>query len=283
MNSTASARAFLPRLAVCSWSLQPESPADLVDRLSAVGLNHIQLDLDPFRETPDVWGDAQSLFAKRGIVPVSGMFRTVGEDYTTPETIRLTGGVVPDATWEQNWANARVTARTAKGLGIDQVTFHAGFLPHDPADPEFTKLADRVGKIARLFAADGITLSLETGQETAHDLKLFLEHLDEPNVAVNFDPANMLLYDKGDPIDALSVLGPWVKGVHLKDATVPSTPGEWGVELPVGVGQVDWPAFFGALSDIGYAGWLCFEREAENQRVKDVLDGKVFVEALLGV
>lgn len=282
MIPVASAERFRSRLAVCSWSLQPQSPARLVERLRAVGLTHAQLDLDPFREAPEVWKVAQALLADSGITPVSGMFRTVGEDYTTPETIRLTGGVVPDATWEQNWANARVTVQTAARLGIDLVTFHAGFLPHDSADPEFAKLADRVRKIARLFASEGISLSLETGQETAHDLRVFLEYLDEPTLAVNFDPANMLLYDKGDPIDALRVLGPWVKGVHLKDATVPTTPGEWGVELPVGAGQVDWAAFFEALSEIRYEGWLCFEREAEDQRVKDILDGKACVETLLG-
>lgn len=282
MNLAESAQEFLPRLAVCSWSLQPETPADLAEKLQSVGLVHTQLDLDPFREAPEVWQESRALFSKKGIVPVSGMFRTVGEDYTTPETIRLTGGVVPDSTWNQNWANAQSTAETARRLEIDFVTFHAGFLPHDPADPDFAKLADRVGSIARLFEPDGVVLSLETGQETAQDLRLFLERLGQPNVAVNFDPANMLLYDKGDPIEALRILGPWVKGVHLKDATVPTVPGEWGVELPVGAGQVDWPAFFAALVEIGFEGWLCLEREAENQRVKDILDGKVFVEALLG-
>ena len=272
---------FLQKLAVCSWSLQPQSPADLIRDLQAIGLNRVQLDLDPFRESPAVWNAAPVLFAKHGIVLVSGMFRTVGEDYSTLDTIRRTGGVVPDATWEQNWSNAQVTAQNAAKLGLEFVMFHAGFLPHDPADPNFAKLMDRVRKIARLFAGHGITLGCETGQESAAALKAFLEHLNEPNVAINFDPANMLLYGNGDPIAALRVVGKWVKSVHVKDGAVTKVPSTWGAELTVGTGQVDWPAFFATLAEIKFPGWLCFEREADNQRVSDIKAGVQFVRRLL--
>ncbi|MCF7848838.1 MAG: sugar phosphate isomerase/epimerase [Kiritimatiellales bacterium] len=273
---------FTQRLAVCSWSLQPATPADLVRDLQVVGVDKTQLDLDPFREQPVVWDGASALFAQHGIAAVSGMFRTVGEDYSTLETIRLTGGVVPDATWDENWSNAQITARNAEQLGLEFVMFHAGFLPHDPADPNFDKLVDRVRQLARLFADHGITLGCETGQETGAALKAFLEHLDEPNVAVNFDPANMLLYNNGDPIAALRSVGSWVKSVHVKDAAVTAVPGEWGAELAVGTGQVDWSAFFAALAEINFPGWLCFEREAGDQRVADIKAGVEFVRNLLG-
>jgi L-ribulose-5-phosphate 3-epimerase len=281
MNPDQSPRSFLSRLAVCSWSLQPTDPAQLVQQLKDIGLNRVQLDLDPFREQPAVWDKAPDLFAQNGITPVSGMFRTVGEDYTTLETIRLTGGVVPDGTWEQNWANARITATNATRLGLKLVMFHAGFLPHDPKDPNFGKLVGRVREIARLFAEHGITLGCETGQESAPALKEFLQHLNEPNVAVNFDPANMLLYNNGDPVEALRIVGPWVKGVHVKDATVTKAPGTWGEEVTVGTGQVNWPAFFATLAAVHFPGWLCFEREAGTQRVADIRAGRLFVEKLL--
>jgi sugar phosphate isomerase/epimerase len=269
------------RLAVCSWSLQPSTPEDLAASLRAIGLNRVQLDLDPVRENAAVWEDGQAVLDRYGISIVSGMFRTVGEDYTTLESIRRTGGIVPDATWEQNRHNARITAENAARLGLDFVLFHAGFLPHDPATPEYGKLAGRVREIARIFAAHGIVLGCETGQEDAESLKAFLEHLDEPNVAVNFDPANMLLYNKGDPIAAMETLGPWVKGIHLKDGAVTQTPGAWGEELPVGAGRVQWPAFFDRLVEIGFGGWLCFEREAGDRRVGDIRDGFQFVRGLL--
>jgi sugar phosphate isomerase/epimerase len=272
---------FLQKLAVCGWSLQPKTPADLVRDLETIGLKHVQLDLDPFRENAAVWGGAPALFKQHGIVPVSGMFRTVGEDYSSLEAIRVTGGIVPDATWEQNWSNAQVTVQNAVKLGLKFVMFHAGFLPHDPKDPNFAKLTGRVRQIARLFAAQGITLGCETGQESAAALKAFLEHLNEPNVAINFDPANMLLYGNGDPIAALRVVGQWVKSVHVKDAAVTKVPGTWGTELTVGTGEVNWKAFFATLAEIKFPGWLCFEREAENQRVADIKAGVQFVRKLL--
>ncbi len=281
MGVVSNPQRFLSRIAVCSWSLQASDPATLIQRMRAAGFHRVQLDLDPFREHPSVWDPAPKMFADEGIAPVSGMFRTVGEDYSTLETIRVTGGIVPDATWEQNLANARITARNAERLGLKFVMFHAGFLPHDAADPSFEKLASRVRTIARMFADHGLTLGCETGQETAESLRNFLEALGEPNVAVNFDPANMLLYGNGDPIDAVRLVGRWVRGVHMKDARVTDVPGTWGTELPVGRGQVDWPAFLRALEEIGFDGDLCFEREAENQRVEDLRAGREFIEQLL--
>ena len=118
------------RLAVCSWSLQPTSPQELIAAVKATGLNRVQLDLDPLlRESPEVWGSTQALLAEAGIEVVSGMFRTVGEDYTTMETIRVTGGVAPDATWEQNKANIAATVPIAKQLG------HGGSARSTPALP----------------------------------------------------------------------------------------------------------------------------------------------------
>jgi sugar phosphate isomerase/epimerase len=82
-------------------------------------------------------------------------------------------------------------------------------------------------------------------------------------------------------VEALRVVGRWVKGVHVKDALVTKTPGTWGEEVTVGTGQVDWPGFFTTLAEAGFGGWLCFEREAGNQRVEDIRAGRFFVERLL--
>lgn len=273
---------ILSRLAVCSWSLQPANPGELVTQLRGLGCQRTQLDLDPLRENAAVWGTLPAVLADAGIRAVSGMFRTVGEDYTTPETIRQTGGLVPDATWDANWKNLQDTVRNARLLGLDLVMTHAGFLPHEPADPTFDKMLGRMRQVARLFADHGLTLCCETGQESAAALVTFLEHLAEPNVAVNFDPANMLLYHNGDPIAALRALGPRVRSCHLKDATVPVVPGSWGEEVPVGTGQVDWPAFFTTMAEIRYPGFFCFEREAGDQRGRDLAAGLAYVTKLLG-
>ena len=273
---------FKDRLAVCSWSLQPENPRQLIQHLQTIGLGRVQLALDPLRENPSVWGATGELFRQNGIATVSGMFGTVGEDYSTPESIRRTGGLVPDDTWEENWENAQANVELAARLGLRLVTFHAGFLPHEESDPEFEKLQHRIRLVADLFAAKGIDLAFETGQETADMLKLFLQKLGRSNTGVNFDPANMLLYDKGDPIDALRTLGPWVKQCHIKDAHRPKSPGVWGDEVPAGAGQVDWKQFFTVLRERQFDGWCAIEREAGTQRVSDIVRAKELVEALKG-
>ena len=128
------------RIALCSWSLQPANPQDLVAKLKATGINRVQLALDPLRDDPGVWGQTPALFRDNGFTIVSGMLGCVGEDYSTLESIRLTGGVAPDSTWEQNWKNVQATAALAQTLGLKLVTFHAGFLPHEESDPAFAKL-----------------------------------------------------------------------------------------------------------------------------------------------
>ena len=83
------------RLAVCSWSLQPNDPQDLVAKIKATTISAAQLALDPLRESPEVWGQTQKLFRANRIAIVSGMFGCVGEDYSTMEQIRRTGGLAP--------------------------------------------------------------------------------------------------------------------------------------------------------------------------------------------
>jgi sugar phosphate isomerase/epimerase len=265
------------RVAVCSWSLQPANPQDLIKKLQATGIRRVQLALDPLRENPGVWAKTAALFREKGISIVSGMFGCVGEDYSSLNTIRLTGGIAPDATWEQNWINIRATAALAHELKLKLVTFHAGFLPHKEKDPNFAKMLGRLTETADAFGVAKINLGLETGQETAPVLVKLLTKLKRPNVGVNFDPANMILYDKGNPIAALRVLGPWIRQVHTKDARRTKVPGTWGQEVAVGTGEVDWPAFFATLKKLSFAGDCVIEREAGNQRVADIRTAKEVV------
>jgi sugar phosphate isomerase/epimerase len=261
---------FATRLAVCSWSLQPTNPHELVSKLRQTGINRVQIALDPLRAMSEIWAGTAEIFQDAGISIVSGMFGCVGEDYSTLDTIRATGGIAPDATWEQNLKNIRPTVKLAVELDLKLVTFHAGFLPHDEADPGFSKMIERLTIVAGLFAAENISLGLETGQETAAALATLLKKLDCPNLGVNFDPANMILYDKGDPIAALRVLGPWIQQVHIKDAKRTQVSGTWGEEVPVGTGDVDWPGFFAKLKELRFTGDFVIEREAGTQRVADV-------------
>ena len=194
------------RIGVCSWSLQPEDPADLASKVKATGTSRIQLGLDPLCQDTE-WENGQQVLADEGIAIISGMFHTIGEDYTTPQTIRQTGGVVPDEHWDANLSNIRQVAAKAGQLGLELVSGHAGFIPTDSTAPLFQTLVSRIREIADIFSDQfGGTLILETGQESASTLQTFLETVDRDNVGINFDPANMLLYNMGDPIEALKML-----------------------------------------------------------------------------
>jgi L-ribulose-5-phosphate 3-epimerase len=272
-----STAAITERLAVCTWSLQPTSPDDLIAKLNAIGIPRVQMALDPIRDQPDVWGRCGEQLRAAGITVVSGMIGFIGEDYTTMQTIHATGGVAPDETWDENWENIPKSAEIAAQLGLKLVTFHAGFLPPDDKDPSYTKMHHRLDLIADVFGAKGIDIGFETGQETAPVLLAFLKKLGRKNVGVNFDPANIILYDNGNPIDALRQLSGWLKQVHIKDATRTKVPGNWGEEVRTGTGEVSWPEFFATLRQVGFNGHYCIEREAGQTRVEDIRAAREFV------
>lgn len=262
------------RLGVCSWSLHPTGPANLAESVSACGLRFVQLALNPLQHQPDAWQDTGRVLADAGIGIRSGMFGCVGEDYSTLESIRETGGLVPDATWPENQQIIEAALRSAEALDIRVISTHAGFVPEAGDRAALARIAERVQWVADRFKPAGLTLLLETGQETAEALETFLTVVDRPNVGVNFDPANMILYDKGDPIAALRRLLPFLGQVHIKDAVRTTLPGTWGREVAVGEGDVDWPAFLTVLTESVFNGDLVIEREAGSSRIAEVRGAK---------
>ncbi|MGD9689306.1 MAG: sugar phosphate isomerase/epimerase family protein [Phycisphaerales bacterium] len=268
----------MSRVGVCSWSLQPASPTDLADKVRACGLDAVQLALDPLRTGQ--WSEADTARALKaaGITICSGMMAFRGEDYSTLESIRRTGGVRPDLDWPENLDAAEACARLAERLGLALVTFHAGFIPHEAADPVRGIMIDRLRHVVDAFSARGVRVALETGQESAQTLLDALAELDRPLVGANFDPANMILYAMGDPVASLRLLARAgrVAQVHIKDALPTRTPGTWGEETPAGAGAVDWPAFFRVLREHAHtpahplACDLVIERESGGTRLDDV-------------
>ncbi len=272
------------QIGVCSWSLQATGPQDLAAKVNTLGLKKVQLGLTPHRDDPGTWEGTQEILDEAGISIVSGMFSTIGEDYSTPAAIRRTGGIVPDEHWEENQELARAAATLAQQMGVKLVSTHAGFLPHEPSDPTFDKLAERVVTLARMYAEIGGSLLLESGQETADTLLAFLDQMTRrgaKNVTVNFDPANLILYDMDDPIEALRTLAPHVEQVHVKDAKRTAVKGDWGEEVVVGTGQIDWVAFVRILAEADYQGDYIFEREAGNDRVGDIAKGILTLKAAM--
>jgi sugar phosphate isomerase/epimerase len=258
------------RIGVCSWSLRPGSIDELEAALERLGLRAVQLALGPLIQERPAWSGAVARLRRRGIDVVSGMMAMAGEDYSTLESIARTGGVRPDETWDENRRRAAEVARLAGAEGIPLVTFHAGFIPEDAAAPERRALRDRIRFLADLLAACGVVAALETGQESAHTLLAMLGEVNHPGLGVNFDPANMILYGSGDPVQALATLRRFVRQVHVKDAVPAHAAGSWGREVRAGTGSVDWEAFFEEAARIERPVDFVIEREAGPNREPDI-------------
>src|SRR6185295_11763661 len=166
-----SPRELMDRLGVCSWSLRPTSPKNLAERVRACGVWAVQLHLDPIRTGQWDLEETRSACLEAGVSLGSGMMSMKGEDYSTLETIKKTGGVRPSATWEENLKAAEQNAEIAAKFRLPLVTFHAGFLPHETDDPERRVMVKRLRSLAEIFSAQGVRIAFETGQETAETLE----------------------------------------------------------------------------------------------------------------
>lgn len=263
------------RVGVCSWSWR-ESVADVAKQMEKSGVKGVHLALGPFIAPDERHGAAESAAAWNLVkakvrsgewVVMSTMVGTVGEDYTTLETIKKTGGIVPDQHWKANQEIFTKGAKMTKELGCRYMSTHAGFL--DESDPvAYKKFVSRITWIRDECAKYGVELILESGQETAEDLARFMA--DVPGVGINFDPANMILYAKGNPLDALKILMPWIRQVHVKDACATKVPGTWGTEVPWGEGEVRSCDFVARLEKLGYRGNYVVEREGGDSRAVDI-------------
>ena len=185
-----------------------------------------------------------------------------GESYADIPTVVETVGLVPAATRNSRLSEMKAISDFAKMLGCNVIALHIGFVPHDSEDPEYANIVEVTRDLCRHAANNGQAVHLETGQETADSLVRFIDDTKCKNLFVNFDPANMILYGAGDPIEALKILGSRVKSVHCKDAKWAAKPGEeWGEETKLGDGDVGMKLYLETLKEIGYLGPLTIERE----------------------
>ncbi len=268
---------------VCSWSLQVQSIPELRRLLDRLGVNTVQIACGDPHHAAWEEGDRMPEAARAAGFEMAGaMLGFPGEDYTTPQTIQRTGGFGNPATRAERLERFRWALERTRALGLTDLMLHAGFLP-EPGDPDRKPFLDTLRKVSALAGEQGVTIAFETGQETADLLRRTLDELNCPNLKVNFDPANMLLYDKGDPLQAVEILGPAIRSVHVKDAKRPTVPGQWGEEVPLGQGQVNIRTFIQTLQKVGYRGPLYIEREVGNQeeRLRDLAHGIRYVRQCL--
>jgi L-ribulose-5-phosphate 3-epimerase len=266
-------------IGVCSWSLQVTSVPELKELLDHLGIDVVQVACgDPHHAT---WkeGDGLPAAAKAAGFRMSGaMVGFPGEDYSTPQSIERTGGFGDPTTRPERVERFRWALARTRELGLSDLTLHAGFIPA-VGDPARTSFLDTLAQVADLARHAGVSVAFETGQESSTLLRQTLDELRCPNLGVNFDPANMLLYDADDPLPAVERLAPYIRSVHVKDGNRPAAKGEWGTEVPLGTGQTDTAAFVRALRAIGFRGPLIIERGGGNreQAFRDIEHGVRFL------
>ena len=192
-----------------------------------------------------------------------------GESYADIPTVERTIGLVPEATRQSRLREMFEIANFAKWLGCDTVALHLGFVPHDPSTPGYDGIVEVTRRLCDHCGSANQYLDLETGQETAEGLLTFIEKVDRSNLKINFDPANMILYGTGEPIEALRMVAKHVRSIHCKDGTWSDQPGvTWGKEVPLGEGDVNIEAYLRTLKEIGYEGPLTIEREIPQDPIR---------------
>jgi sugar phosphate isomerase/epimerase len=207
-----------------------------------------------------------------------------GESYADIPTVQRTVGFIPPKTRAEREQRTYAVSDFAREVGITSIATHIGFVPEDESHPDYVAVRDLVRRICDHAAKNKQTFALETGQEAADTLLRFFLDVNRPSLGINFDPANMILYGTGDPIEALGTLAAHVISVHAKDGDWPpkGVPGALGEEKPLGQGAVGMERFVRKLKSIGFKGPLNIEREVsdQKQRLADIAMGAKLLEEL---
>lgn len=212
-------------------------------------------------------------------VVVGGPGKEVWDFYGGPLTI----GVVPRETRAARVAHIKKASDFARQCGIPAVQTHCGFIPENPNDALYKETVETIRDIAEYCKRNGQNLRYETGQETPITLVRTIQDVGTDNQGVNFDLANLILYGKANPVDAIELLGPYVQGIHAKDGLWPTDPKRLGEEVPIGKGKVDFPRIISRLKENDYRGAVTIEREISGpQQMEDVRAAKTYLEDLIG-
>ena len=194
----------------------------------------------------------------------------------------LTIGVVPRKYRQQRIDNYKRASDFAKRLGVPALHTHFGFIPENPNDPEYEGVVGALREVAAHTKANSQMMLYETGQETPITMLRAITDVGIDNQFVNLDCANLILYGKGNPLDALDVIGHLVRGTHAKDGLFPTSPRELGREVAIGKGKANFPKLIPRLKELGYSGPLTIEREISGpQQFEDIKLEKLYLEKLV--
>ena len=252
--------------------------------LRELGLNNCFLQLDAYINgyTPAVVSQFRDLIAKYEITVTT-------VEVVRPEPLKWnflegpsTIGIIPPKYRAARMDALRQVSDFAKQLGIGQVQTHCGFMPEDPADPLYPQAVEAIRTVAQHCQSNGQYFLMETGQETPTTMSRMIRDVNIPNLAVGLDTANLILYGKANPVDAVDILGPHVRSIHAKDGRWPTDPSNLGEEVLIGKGLVNFREVFTKLHKIGYTGAVTIERETSGpQQIEDVRAEKVYLQRIL--
>ena len=262
---------------IVNVSRDPDKSLKLVHDL---GIPTCQAQTDDFSDR--VYSGLKDAIAKYGIevtaINSSGGPPNVYDFYQGPLTI----GVVPAKYRRQRIDNLKLASDFAKKLSVPAFHTHYGFIPENPNDPEYHGVVEALREVATHLKANGQMMLYETGQETPITMLRAITDVGLDNQFVNLDTANLILYGKGNPLDALDVVGKLVRGVHAKDGLFPTDPKKLGREVAIGEGKADFPKLIARLKALGYTGAITIEREISGPRqLEDIMKEKTFLEQLI--
>jgi L-ribulose-5-phosphate 3-epimerase len=269
-----SAAPILNETAVMFWA--GGDPTETIAELTRLGIQSGQLGLpgDLDLACAGQWRDALAA-AEFRVFTVFAAYN--GESYADMPTVQRTVGFVPPAMRDERERRTLEVSDFAAIIGAPGIATHIGCVPESPENPDYQAVRDMVRRVCDHADTNKQTFALETGQEAAPVLLAFIDDVDRSNLGINFDPANLILYGTGDPIEALGILAAKVITVHCKDGDwpEPGKAGALGEERPLGAGSVGVPRFLAALRQVGYAGPLSIEREASDpaRRMIDIEAG----------
>ena len=258
-----------------------KNPEGAIAKVHDLGLSTCQVYVSEIE--PKLVPRLRNALDKYSIEPTSlvvgGPGREVWDFYEGPLTI----GLVPHDTRAARLAHTKRASDFAKGCGISAVQTHCGFIPENPNDSLYKETVEAMREVAEYCRKNGQDFRYETGQETPITLVRAIRDVGTDNQGVNFDLANLILYGKANPVDAIEILAPYIQGIHAKDGLWPANPKDLGEEVPIGKGKVDFPKIIARLKELKYRGAVTIEREISGpQQVEDVLAAKKYLESLIG-
>jgi len=258
-----------------------KDPDVAIAKVQELGLPTCQVYVDDFEF--ERAGRLRQALDKRGIeatsLVIGGPGKEVWDFYEGPLTI----GLVPPNTRAARIAHIKKASDFAKQCEIPAVQTHCGFIPEDPNNPLYLETVIALREVAAYCKRNNQNFRYETGQETPITLVRAIQDVGLDNQGVNFDLANLILYGKANPVDAIELLGPYVQGIHAKDGLWPMNPKQLGEEVAIGKGKVDFPRIIARLKALEYRGALTIEREISGpQQMADVLAAKVYLDTLIG-